>query len=47
MPDLGDYAVEVGLAYAGSLVLIVVLVAWSWWRAARVRADLARIEEER
>ncbi|WP_239479579.1 heme exporter protein CcmD [Actibacterium sp. 188UL27-1] len=46
MPDLGAYVVEVALAYAGSLVLILGLVGLSWWRAVRVRAALARAEKE-
>lgn len=44
MPDLGRYAFEVGLAYAGSLVLLGGLVAWVWWRGRRVRARLAALE---
>ncbi len=59
MPDLGRYAVEVGLAYAGSLALLAGLVApsegavlldgvaWVWWRGRRVRARLAAVEARR
>jgi heme exporter protein D len=45
MPDLGKYAGAVLSSYAVSLLLIVVLVAVSVWRARRVRADLAQVEE--
>ncbi|ETW14501.1 heme exporter protein D [Roseivivax marinus] len=45
MPELGKYAGTVLSAYAVSLVLIVVLVAVSLWRARRVRAALDRVEK--
>lgn len=47
MPDLGKYAVEVMSAYGVSLLLLAGLVALSLWRAARVRAELRRIEARR
>lgn len=34
MPDLGVYAVEVTLAYAGSLLLLVG-ITWASWAQAR------------
>lgn len=45
MPDLGKYAGAVLSSYAVSLILIIALVAFSIWRARRVRAELDRIEE--
>lgn len=47
MPDLGKYAVEVGLAYGLSGVLILSLVALSVLRAGRVRRQLERVEARR
>lgn len=47
MPDLGDYAGPVLLAYGVSLVLLGGLVAWSVLRNARVKAELARQEGQR
>ena len=47
MPDLGKYAVEVGLAYGLSGVLILGLVALSVLRAGRVRRQLDRVEARR
>lgn len=47
MPDLGKYALEVGLAYGASAVLIVALVALSLLRAQRVRRALDRAEGRR
>jgi heme exporter protein D len=44
MPDLGRYAVEVLSAYAGSIGLLVVVIAASIWRARRVRARLEEFE---
>jgi heme exporter protein D len=44
MPDLGRYALEVSLAYIVSLALLAGLIAWVWWRNARVRRDLAELE---
>lgn len=43
-PDLGRYALEVNLAYAGGLALLAGLILWVWWRGRRVRAALARVE---
>lgn len=47
MPDLGKYALEVTLAYAGSITLLVLLVAFSVWRARKVKAALEQVENER
>jgi heme exporter protein D len=47
MPDLGRYALEVGLAYAGSLALLGGLVGWVWWRGRMVKAHLAEVESRR
>ena len=42
MPDLGKYAAEVMLAYAGSILLLGGLVWLSW---AQARASRKRLEE--
>lgn len=47
MPELGRYALAVGLAYAGSLTLLAGLVAWVWLRGRAARARLAEIEARR
>ena len=44
MPDLGRYALEVSLAYAGSLVALVAIVWISIARAKRIRAALEEAE---
>jgi len=44
MPELGKYAGAVLGSYAASIALIVVLVGWSLWRAAKVRRALAEVE---
>ncbi|MDH3263772.1 MAG: heme exporter protein CcmD [Paracoccaceae bacterium] len=44
MPDLGKYAAEVLSAYGVSVLLIAVLVGWSFLRAARVRRALEDAE---
>ena len=44
MPDLGKYAGAVLSAYAISLLLVVGLVAFSFWRARMVKAQLDRAE---
>ena len=44
IPDLGAYAVEVTLAWLGSLALIGGLIGWVWLRGRRVRAELETIE---
>lgn len=44
MPDLGTYATEVLLAYAGSLLLLAVLIGWTWQRARRIRQQLSALE---
>jgi heme exporter protein D len=47
MPDLGEYATYVGLAYAVSLALLAGLVATSVWRGKRVKRQLAEAEARR
>ena len=47
MPDLGTYAVPVLSSYAVSLVLLVVVVLASIWKARRVRARLEDVESRR
>ncbi len=44
MPDLGKYAVEVSLAYAGSILLVLGIVALSWYQARRSRRVLEEAE---
>ena len=44
MPELGKYAGAVMGSYAASIGLIVALVVWSLWRAARMRRALAEVE---
>ena len=44
MPDLGAYAAEVTLAYAGSLCLLAVIVAMSFAQSARARRRLEDAE---
>ena len=41
MPDLGQYAFEVTLAYAGSLILLfgIVWLSWAQARASKRRLD--------
>lgn len=45
--ELGKYAVPVLSAYGVSIALLVVLVAISARRAARVRARLSRVEDRK
>jgi heme exporter protein D len=45
IPDLGKYAGAVMWSYVASVALIVVLVAVSIWRGARVKRALAEVEE--
>ena len=44
MPDLGPYALEVGLAYAGAAITIALVVTLSVSRARRVRRALEEAE---
>ncbi|MDB5665831.1 heme exporter protein CcmD [Cypionkella sp.] len=44
MMELGKYAVAVIGSYAASIALIVVLVALSLWKSARVKRALAEVE---
>ena len=45
MPDLGKYAAEVLTAYGITAVLLIGIVALTFWRGARVKRALARAEE--
>jgi heme exporter protein D len=47
MPDLGDYALEVSLAYLASLGLLGALAAFYWLRGRSVRAELDEIENRK
>ena len=44
MPDLGKYGDAVLSAYGASILLLVILVAFSIWKGRRVRAELDRVE---
>ena len=44
LPDLGKYSFAVLGSYAASVVLIVGLVALSFWQRARVKRALAEVE---
>jgi heme exporter protein D len=46
MPDLGPYATEVLLAYAGSLAALALIVGISLRRHARVRREVERAERD-
>ncbi len=45
MPDLGKYAETVLSAYAASIVLLVVLIAFSVLRGRKIRAEMNRVEQ--
>lgn len=45
MPDLGQYALEVSLAYAGSIAFLAVLVWLSWRQAQASKRRLAEAEK--
>ena len=45
MPDLGTYALEVSLAYVGSLALLAGVVVLSVVQARRAKALLDEVEE--
>ncbi|WP_193747408.1 heme exporter protein CcmD [Ruegeria sp. ANG-S4] len=45
IPDLGKYADTVLSAYGASLILLVVLVAFSLVRGRKVRAEMEKIEQ--
>ena len=47
MPDLGPYAGPVLASYGIGIALIVGLVLWARWRAARVARALALVERRR
>lgn len=44
MPDLGQYAFEVTLAYAGSILLLAAIVLFSWNQSRRARRRLEEAE---
>ncbi len=44
MPDLGKYAETVLSAYAASILLLVVLIAFSILRGRKIRAEMDRVE---
>ena len=46
MPDLGKYATEVLASYGVSIALLIGIVLQSWRRAARVKAELDRVEDD-
>ena len=46
-PDLGSYAVEVLSAYAGTLTLLLILVASSVWQGRKTRIRLEEFEARR
>ncbi|MBF9026102.1 heme exporter protein CcmD [Rhodobacterales bacterium HKCCD6035] len=46
-PDLGSYAVEVLSAYAGTLALLLILVASSVWQGRKTRIRLEEFEARR
>ncbi len=46
-PDLGEYRVEVLSAYGGSILLLILIVLASIWKARRVRAKLDEVEARR
>ncbi len=47
MPDLGQYAAEVTLAYIGSLALLAGLIGLSWRQARLSRQRLEEAEGRR
>jgi len=47
MPDLGKYTLPVIGAYVVAIALLVLLVAVTLWRGARVRRQLDEIENRR
>ncbi|QDC09914.1 heme exporter protein CcmD [Oceanicola sp. D3] len=47
MPELGKYAAEVLIAYAGSIAILVGLLVVTIRRGAKVRARLRQMEESR
>lgn len=47
MPDLGSHATEVTLAYAGSILLLVGIIALSWVQSRRSKRLLEESEGRR
>ena len=47
MPDLGAYAFEVSLAYAGSMLLLAGIILSSWAQARRSKRLLDESEGRR
>jgi heme exporter protein D len=44
IPDLGKYAGAVLGSYAASIILLILVAAWSLWRATRVARALREVE---
>lgn len=44
MPDLGAYAIEVGLSYAGSILILLVLLGVSVAQSKRAARALSEAE---
>jgi len=44
MPDLGKYGDTVMSAYGASILLLLLLVAFSLWRGRKVRAEMKTVE---
>lgn len=47
IPDLGKYAGTVLSAYAATIVLLVILVAWTLYRGRKTRAEMAELERKK
>lgn len=47
MPDLGQFAMPVLASYGVSIALLIAIVALSWRRSRKVRAQLAAVEARR
>jgi len=47
IPDLGKYAGTVLSAYSATIVLLVILVAWTLYRGRKVRAEMAELERKK
>ena len=45
MPDLGQYAVEVTLAYVVSIALLLAIIGISWRRSVKIRKALEEVEK--
>jgi len=47
MPELGEYALDVFMAYGASLVLLIGLIVVSWRQSKAVKAALNKAEAQR